>query len=545
MLFRRSSRQGEFGLLHFPAVLEEPANLLTSEVVMNCVRGHAARSNPGPANRAWQKLIGAGLTLVLVFAVLTLRLAAQQSPQPADSQPPAPAKPSQAPQQPPGTGSQLQTGTASGLNADARLMNLLADHQYFRVQAQLGKLPPDQAQFYRGILANRSNDLKTSIDLLAPLLDQVTASGDVAHEKLLRFALAEDYLRLGDLGKAARAYKALDDRLHASLTADEQNEIEMPLKMTPLAKDNPPVTADPCEPFRLQVSNDPLGLIDVPVFIDARSRSWMLDPTVPFNLIARSTAREIGLQISNEAATISTLTGRPIQVHSTVIPRMTIGGRLTLHNVTAFVYDDADYYFPHTGYQVEGVLGYPALAVMGSLTVTDNAIEVRPAREFVPLADNDHLKTGSRFFLDGDRIIVALGKESDPAPEASSHDAPSGGNGSDALDERMFAIDAGSQQTYLTSRWFDENAAQFNGQKTVMFSFPGEGFPAQAAYVAETVPLAIGSTTVNLHYISVLTQPLGSAAHDDVYGLIGIDALDQLKSYTFDYRSMRFSARGD
>jgi hypothetical protein len=30
-----------------------------------------------------------------------------------------------------------------------------------------------------------------------------------------------------------------------------------------------------------------------------------------------------------------------------------------------------------------------------------------------------------------------------------------------------------------------------------------------------------------------------------VYGVIGIDALDQLKSYTFDYRTMRFSATGE
>ena len=61
--------------------------------------------------------------------------------------------------------------------------------------------------------------------------------------------------------------------------------------------------------------------------------------------------------------------------------------------------------------------------------------------------------------------------------------------------------------------------------------------------MAETVPLAVGRTTVDLHYLRVLTQPLGSAALDDVYGVLGIDALDQLGSYTFDYRTMRFSVR--
>ena len=180
------------------------------------------------------------------------------------------------------------------------------------------------------MLANRANDLKQSVRLLEPLVDEVTASGDTAHEKLLRTALAEDYLRLGDWSKAAQAYQTLDTRLHDKLTPDEQDEIEMPLKMLPLARDNPPTTIDPCDPFMLQVSTDPLGLIDVPVFMDARSRSWMLDPTLPFNMIARSTAKDVGLKLSYETATIRTLTGRPIQVHVTVVPRFTIGGRLTL-----------------------------------------------------------------------------------------------------------------------------------------------------------------------------------------------------------------------
>ena len=66
-----------------------------------------------------------------------------------------------------------------------------------------------------------------------------------------------------------------------------------------------------------------------------------------------------------------------------------------------------------------------------------------------------------------------------------------------------------------------------------------------SAYVAESVPLTVGDTSIDLHYIPVLTRPFGSGTRDDVYGVLGIDALDQLKSYTFDYRTMRFSATGE
>jgi len=437
--------------------------------------------------------------------------------------------------QEPGAGAQVRTGTNSGLDTDTRLRNLLADHQFLRIQSQLDKLPSAQAQFYRGILANRSNDSKTSIQLLEPLAEEIAASGDRPAEKLLRKALAEDYLRSGDVAKAAAAYQLLATRLDDQLTPDERDEIELPLKLLPLAVSNPPTTADPCEPFELQVSKNPLGLIDIPVWVDARPHSWMLDPTAPFNLIARSLAREVGLKVSTEASTIHTLTGHSMQVHAAVIPRFTIGGRLTLRNMTVFVYEDADYNFPKSGYQVQGVLGYPALAVLGSLTITDyNTVEVQPASQPVALPEVDPTlpKTpptvqappqGVPFFLDGDQIVAALGTVGD---------------------ERMFVIDAGSQQTYMTSRYYAEHTEEFNGKKQQLFNMPAvTGLPPQPAFVAETVPLEVGANTVHVHFVLVFTQPFRQSALDDVYGVLGVDALDQLKAYTFDYRTMRFSVR--
>ncbi len=426
----------------------------------------------------------------------------------------------------PAQDAQVHTGISSGIDADARLLNLLADHQFSRIEFQLNRMPPDQAQFYRGILANRDNDAQKSIQLLEPLLDRITASGNTDHEKLLRKALAEDYLRSGDMAKAAAAYQAFESRFGNRLTPDEQDQIELQVRLLPLARDNPRTIAEPCDPFSLQVNTDPLGLIDVPVFVDARPHTWMLDPTAPFNLIALSTAKEVGLKVSGESATVHTLTGRAMQVRVTVIPRFTIGGRLTLRNVTAFVYNDADYAFPQSHYSVEGVLGYPALAVLGSLTVTSsNTIEVRPASQPAPPAADDKLTTGARFYLDGDQIVVAAG---DPQDTSS---------------ERMYVIDEGSQQTYLTSRYYDEHSGSFAPQKPQLYTPPAEPDSVQPSYVAETVPFVIGNTQFDLHDLRVLTQPVGNAALDDVYGILGIDALQQLKSYTFDYRTMRFSVQ--
>lgn len=432
-------------------------------------------------------------------------------------------------QTPPGNGQQapseeVHTGVTSGLDAEARLENLLADHQFFRIEAALGQMPPEQQQFYKGILANRDNDPKASIGLLAPLLEKVAASGNLGQEKLLRKALAEDYLREGDMADAAKAYRAYAERMQGHLTPEEQDEIELPLKLAPLAAANPPMTVEPYEPFLLQIARNPLGLTELPVYVDARPHAWMMDPTAPFNLISRSEAKEAGLKVSEESATIHSLTGRPMVVHMTVIPRFTIGGRITFRNMTAFVFEDADYYFPKSHYQVEGELGYAAMSALGSLTITaDATIEVRPFKPMKKEEKPDPPIAGARFFFDGDQMLVALGEKGQ---------------------ERMFVVDASGQQTYLTSRYFDEHADRFNGQKLALFSIPGaEHNPPQPAFLAETIPLTIGPVEVDAHYIQVITAPVGLAALDDVYGVLGMDFLDQLKSYTFDYRSMTFSVR--
>ncbi len=331
-----------------------------------------------------RRFLPSGAFALCTLALSVCPLAAQQAAPP--PQPPSP--PQQTPpvpsQQQPGISEQVHTGTTSGLDVDARLQNLLADHQYLRIASQLDQLPPEQAQLYRGILANRSNDLKASIQLLEPLVDQVTASGDKAKEKLLRKALAEDYLREGDWAKAAKAYQALDLRLQGHLTPDEQDEIEMPRKLSQLAAadpSRPAMTVDPADPFVLQAARNPLGLTDIPVYVDARPHSWMLDPTSPFNLISRSLAKEAGLKVSELSTTIRSLTGRPIEMYVTVIPRFTIGGLITFRNMTAFVYNDADYSFPQFHYQVQGVLGYPALSALGSLTITNEDMHRSPPRQ--------------------------------------------------------------------------------------------------------------------------------------------------------------------
>jgi hypothetical protein len=468
-------------------------------------------------------------------------------------QQPKPALPDQTPpQQPqaPGASATVRTGSQLGEGGDesfsSRLERLLSDHQFEDMESilaepdaedsaaaapkpgQPARLTHQQKQFFQGILANRENKPEDSIRFLEPLVAALSSAGAASsegaqpkpeEEKLLRKTLAEDYLRAGDWSKAAAAYQAFNAKLGSTLSPDEKAEIELPLNLLPLVANHPAMTVESGEAFALPYDRDVLGLTDVPVFVDAQSHDWMLDPTAPFNLICRSTAREVGLKLSEKTATVTSITGRPMTVHATIIPRFTIG-TITYRNMTAFVFEDADYYYPKTGYQVRGVLGYPAISALGSVSITqDSRIEVQPG------AKGENLTTGARFFLDGERILAALGTPGD---------------------ERMYVIDAGGQQTYLTSRYYAEHSSDFDNKKMQLLTLPGsQGKPPTPAYVTDSATVLVGATPATFHYMQVLTEPLGNGALDDTYGTLGMDALDELKSYTFDYRTMRFAIKNE
>ncbi len=421
----------------------------------------------------------------------------------------------------------MRTGSLIGGALVNRMLALVADHQFPVIEQMLkddsggdaSSLTPEQKTLFRGVLANRENRPEESIRLLEPLVDTVAASGNLPEEKLVRKALAEDYMRAGHMARAAQAYQALSQRLGSSLSHEEQDEIEMPLKLLPLAVAYPPMTVEATDSFSLPYNRNALGLTDVPVFVDARPHDWMLDPTAPFNLIARSTAKDVGLKLSEDSVTIHSLTGRPMVVHATLIPRFTVG-HLTYRNMTAFVFEDADYTFPKSRYQVQGVLGYPAVSAMGRLTIEQNSrIDVEPLTGGDAAAPK---LTGAPFYLDGDQLVVALGKPGD---------------------ERMFALDAAGQQTYMTSRYFAEHTDEFAEKKMQLLPPPGgKGKPAPA-YIVDTLKLNVGDAVIEPHFVQVMTEPVNDTAIDDNYGVLGMDALDELISYTFDYRTMRFSVK--
>jgi len=119
---------------------------------MNCARGFGARESRGRHTLRQVRCCPSQDWPLRLLSSRIRPLFGVQLTMPQPSAPETQSAPTK--QRALGAGTQLQTGTSSGLDTDARLLGLLADHQYSRAEAQLGQLPPGQAQFYRGVLVN-------------------------------------------------------------------------------------------------------------------------------------------------------------------------------------------------------------------------------------------------------------------------------------------------------------------------------------------------------------------------------------------------------
>jgi hypothetical protein len=418
---------------------------------------------------------------------------------------PQTATPVRHPHQPP---AQVVTGAIASARPAPPLRQLLDDHDWLGLEDALTHTKDPSASFYRGILRNRQGRYAESISLLEPLLPALATGPNRVREKRVRMALADDYFRTFQYQKATAEYAALHRCCSAQLTPANRIAIEIPSKLLPELQSAPPQTLSFTGNFTIPTYRDPLDLNEVSVWVDRHAASWLFDPAASFTMLTRSQAKLIGLHLSAATIIVDSITGSPIPVHATVIQRLKLGDAV-FQNVPAVVCNDSDLYDRARQYQIQGVFALPLIAALGKVTITDN--------QRLYFSQNRPLHVGAPFFSDGQRLIVAEG--------------PAGA-------DRLYAVNPGVVGSLLTVHYYRSHLADFHGERRDLLPVPGQEKPI-AAYTAENIHLNFRGFPITLHEIEAFAQPTGLAI-DRYYGILGEDSLDQLRSYTFDFRTMRF-----
>jgi predicted aspartyl protease len=404
-------------------------------------------------------------------------------------------------------------------NSTPGLDDLLQRKQYSELEHALTTDPSDIAPlslaYFEGIMANHTNRLQRSIDLLERVLPVLSLSNP-ARAELTLCALADDYAKSFRYEDGARTYS------DASRLAERQNKVSAcdaarEASRWALLSDAPAQVIYGRRAFTVEGKRDSIGLIQVPIKAGSYTGSWIVDSGASLSVISRSVADQIGLKFSSSQETAQGATGREVLIRTAVIPEMRLGEAI-LRNVAVLVADDSDLNFPQLGYQLDGSLGMSVIAALGRITFYSDG---RVAFDQNTKASDRNVDSHTLFFENFTPLITA-----------------DFGHGN-----KLFTVDTGAVGTILSAQFYKAHRASLDPADFVSLELVGAGGSIHSpAYMLHGVVGRLGEECTSVEDIEVLTERTGLP--DEFYGNVGQNVLSSFTSFTLDFKSMQFSTSG-
>jgi Aspartyl protease len=407
------------------------------------------------------------------------------------------------------TPNRLTTVSASQLD------ELVVENRYLELQRNLpaAELTTPERTYFEGILADRTHHVRDAIALLEKVLPELKARN--AHRAALALrALASDYFEASRYGDSAGAYATLLKGYGSQFPPGDLQGFSDNLQTHELLRGAPAQLIMASMSFTVPTQRDALGNTDVPVKIGKTEMWWMFDTGANISTISLSTAKRLGLAISKgRATTQSGATGNEVPLHTAIIPELGFGSAL-IHNAVVLVMDDKELDIDlgnDRHHAIQGILGYPVLSALESVTFFEDRLDVAPASP-------SSSRCAPLYVQDLTPLIAVT----------------SGGK------DLVFSLDTGASTGTLTARYFHAFAEQFATLKPNRTSAGGAGgVRFMQGYTLPSMELRLGTATATLHDIVVLTEPLGTGVLDSVYGNLGQALLAPFRSYTIDFSRMQ------
>lgn len=383
-------------------------------------------------------------------------------------------------------------------------------------------LRPEQEAYFRGTLAYRQGRFESVVNLLVEAVRAKPSSLTAAQRETAFELLAQTEAKTYQYGFSARMYLDIEQLYGGQMDAAGLHEIEEKQHLASLLEHVQPETVRLFSGFSVGRGKGEAS-DEYPVRVAGHDQWAQLDTGASVSLIAESTAHDWKVKMLPGDATLHGYGGASFAARPAVIDQLQIGAAI-LHNVVVFVTADANLYIAALHRQMHAVLGFPVAYALGRITFArDGTLTVDPAAAGAP--------GGATLWVGDGSLLVALGTE--PVIEANTL---KGG-----ARERLFEIDTGSRNSYLTDRYLKENQSLFPGDPPQVARLAGAGGVHEIpAFEAHKLPLFFGATPVLCSGQHVLTQPQGGEA-ESYYGVIGQDVLRLFSSYTLDFRAMRMT----
>lgn len=391
------------------------------------------------------------------------------------------------------------------------LERLLQQKRYLELERSIDQqLSPEESAFFRGIMANRKNQVEESIRLLAPLAPKLAAQAPSWREQEVLRTLADDYSKTFEYAKSADTFSTLLKRYGKALSRQEHRTASDRRDEMRLLRSAPPQTVELNSSSSLPVTRNSLGLIEIPVEANGKAESWVLDTGANTSVVTESTASRIGLKLLDGSAKTGDINGTAVSFRVGVLPQLKIGNAI-FHNVELPVASDRALNI--AGCQIQGIIGFPVQSALGRITLYADGhvgINSEPAKQ-----------PGSELFME-EQMPLAVVKAA-------------GG-------ERLFSLDTGAGGSTFGLRFYKEVKSQLTEAMRANSDLAGAGGTRHLrSYQMPDLALGLGGQEITLPVATILAGPNGP--FDIFFGNLGQDVFGAFKSYTIDFQNMTFTAQ--
>lgn len=360
-----------------------------------------------------------------------------------------------------------------------------------------------------GIIANRDNHLDAAARLLAPCLAALERTRSPRAQQAFE-TLLDTYRRRGEYGKeyrlVVRWLAAHQDRADPEKLADLRNELGTAAALRGLSRRR----AAGARTALLRSYFNILGTRNVDLTVRGIALPWMIDTGANYSVVSESAARRMRLAVRDARYQVSGTTGHSVPTRIAVIDRLPVGG-VMLRDVVAIVVPDAALRIrpPHLDYQIEAILGYPALAQLGRFRLD-------PDGTFAIDRNAPLLRSGATLYMN----------ELTPVAEVEI-----------AGLKGLLSIDTGANRTTLYASYaarFADRARHWSRKRDTSLGLGGSNEGDVA--VEPQLTIRAGAAIVTEHEVAVTLDGDKAAP---ILGNLGQSGLTAKGSYTVDFRSMR------
>lgn len=391
-----------------------------------------------------------------------------------------------------------------------KFKQLYESKQYFDLRDEVASHSEKsrELEFYRGVVANKFNRLTLAVDLFQRYISRSPRGGD--DELILESykLLADSYVRTYQYEKASETYQRLFEKHSIKIDSADMPDFENAFRISTALAGTPRQSVAVDGNSVIRTSRNLVGM-QIPVEVASQTVPFTLDTGAGMSAITHSLAIKLRFRIVEASIDVGGTTGAKVKSRLGIAPEMKMG-KVLLKNVVFLVFEDKDLFLPQANYQINAILGMPAIEAVKEITFSKNGEVFIPAKPERQLEQN-------LCFEDSTPLLAAR-----------------------YGDKRMaFVLDTGANSSTFYLPFFSDFQSDVMAEGTKQQSrVAGVGGSKEISiYRMKEVLINVNNKPIRLPNLKVLTDATNGRSKY-FYGNLGRDLLDRFSKMTLNFESM-------